>query len=606
MPKRLLKLITIVISSIIVLIFAALLLIRIYSPDYFVPYLIEKVHEETKGRYTLSINSDSVKVHLISMSLNLGASELKRDTTVEDYSGIPLLDKFDVSVRLESIKINSFRLLSLLLNKKIIIDAIQLNEPNITIRKNIHYHPESDSVIVNDSISDLQISYDADSLLADTLAWEEFHDSRDAATPYIRFNNFSIEGASFAFYDGRKSKPIQEVYGLDFKVKRFVSDEYDDIEVEDALIHIDSASSLVSKNLARLTLKGLNIHPDSIHLDYLHFGHIVNRYSLNRIKGFRASWLNVDVKDIDINGIHPGKLISDSVLNIDNTSIGYVNLYLFKDKEEPVISPAYKSLPTEKIRNIPMALLIDTVDIKDGDFIIDMEAAKAVAPGRLTINNINGQIFNITNLESQLEQNSIMEFNSKFRIDDSIKVSLNYQFDLSSPEDAYTAKCDVQSFHASLLNEFLGSQFFIEFPKGNIDGLHFEFTGNNKVNVGTMDLEYQNLNVRKLQDYDKYLEGKPNTGFVTGIGNILIPNNRSTDDKNYKSAVIYYEKEYNRDVIHCTIMSMVSGITSSLGFASRNLEKKESQASQLDENAIQKSAEKAQEKADKAEQKKVN
>lgn len=585
---------------------AAALLIRIYSPSYFIPYLTEQVYKDTNGRYTLSINSDSIKVHLISMSLDLGYTEFKRDSAVEEYAGIAFLDKFDVHATFQSFEIRAFQIFTFLFRKRIILQSILLDQPSIIIRKNINYNPDEDLPVKTDSLPLQSINYDADSVLADTLVWEEFGQSRDAITPYIRINKFQIKKATFTFYDGRKKYPIQEVHGLDFNVLGFILDENDDIEVDDASVHIDSASSLVSKNIARLRVEGVYIHPDSVHLDELHFGHIVDPYRINRIKGFRASWLNIGLNDIDIQGLNPGKMISDSILNIDKTSIGKVNLYLFKDKEELVINPAYKALPSEQVRNIPMPLLVDTLEIEDGELVIDMEAPKANAPGRITLDHFHAQILNITNMENELAKNPMMQLHADFFVMDSAWINLDARFKIDSPEDQYWVNCHSRPFNVSILNGFLGSQFFIEFPEGNITNLGFEYEGNDKANVGTMDLEYNKLRVRKLKNYEQYIEGKPNTGFFAGVGNILIPRNRSQEQKSYKQAVIYYEKEYNRDFIHSTVMSLLSGVTSSLGFASKNLEKKQQKAGELDESSTQLSAEKAFQKAEKAAKKKNN
>ena len=103
-----------------------------------------------------------------------------------------------------------------------------------------------------------------------------------------------------------------------------------------------------------------------------------------------------------------------------------------------------------------------------------------------------------------------------------------------------------------------------------------------------------------FKEYQKYIEGKPNTGFIAGVGNILIPSNRSRQTKGYKQAVIYYEKEYNRDFVHGNAMSIVSGLASSVGFGSKNLGKKQQKASQLDETSTLNSAEKALKKAEDA------
>ena len=188
------------------------------------------------------------------------------------------------------------------------------------------------------------------------------------------------------------------------------------------------------------------------------------------------------------------------------------------------------------------------------------------------------------------------------RLMDQIPLVLDYKLKLDAEDDQFWTSCTVEPFEASILNGFLGSQFFVQFKSGKIDRLHFEFEGNKKANVGSMDLEYSALKVQKLQGHEKYIQGKPKTGFLASMANMFIPTNRSMDQKNYKTAVIYYKKEYNRDIIHGTIQSLISGIMSSVGFATKNLEKQQAKAAALDE-PTEPPPSKANKKADKEKKK---
>jgi hypothetical protein len=324
MIKKIMRLAGILIAGITLLVIIGGVLFQLFSPKYFIPYVIKMAEQKTHGRYTLSINSDSVRVRLWNMNLNLGPTEFVRDSSVNVNSGIEFLDKFDVHARFEALNISAMHALQLFLSRKIVVERIALVAPRILIRKNLNYQLEDKPIL--DSISETMVNYEADSVMADTLAWKEFHESRSAVTPSFEVDSFLIENASLLFFDGRKKFPIYAIYGLDFNVIGFTSDKHNDIEVADASIQVDSLSALVSKNIARLKVAGLNIHPDSIHIDRLHFGHIIDRYKINKIRGFRASWLNINVDDINIWGIHPGELLSDSILNIDKTSIGFLDL----------------------------------------------------------------------------------------------------------------------------------------------------------------------------------------------------------------------------------------------------------------------------------------
>jgi len=605
MNRKILKVFGILITVLLILLVVLGLALRIYGPKYLVPYVVKEVREATNGRYMLSVNADSVNVHLISLSLNLGFTEFKRDTTVDEYCGIPMLDKFDVTANFNTFSIQSLELWKFLLDKRIVVNTVSLDQPSIRFVKNLDYNRIKSEAAKSDSIPPQSLSARDEEMLADTLTIEEFRDSKKKINAYVRVKDFKVNDAHFALYDGRKRYAIQEVYGLDVELDDFRLKRDGSRKVADAFIHIDSASTLVSKNIARISLKGIDLQQDTIKIDQFHYGHIVDRYAINRIKGFRASWLDANITDIDIHGIHTDDLIGDSVVNIDMASIGNVDLYLFKDKEELIINPDYKPLPTEQIRKIPLPLLFDTLQIANGDIIVDMEASQAIAPGRITLNNVGVDILNLTNIKELLEQKPEMKMHATFDIMDSAAIDFNASFNVNSLEDEFHVSCAVSPFNASILNDFVGSQFFIEFADGDIHSLNFQFDGNNKANVGTMDFEYQNLKVRKLKDYQKFIEGKPKTGFIAGVGNILIPSKRSMDSKGYKTAVIYYEKEYNRDFVHGTIQALLTGVESSLGILSKNLDKRQSQAEQLSEEDVAKSAEKAKEEVEKANKRKA-
>ena len=603
--KKLIKIFGIV-SGVLALFFILLLLIiKIYSPGYLVPYAMEQVKDKTNGRYKLVVNSDSLQVHFISMSVNLGKTEFKRDTSVETYSDIPFLNQFDVDLSFESFKIQSLNLLRYAYSGRVSVDQIRLNSPSIVIKKNRSYvkpantEQDEQAAKLND-----EVPSEDDSTLADTRAWGEFRSSGGHLLPHIHIDQFIIEQANFQFYDGRNPNPIHEVYGLTFEIDGFELAKKSDIEIEDASLSIDKASSLLSKNTARLSLAGVNLYPDRFQIDSLHYGHIVDKYKINAIRGFRASWLDVGVRNIDISGLHPGQFISDSTILIEKASIDKVRLYLFKDKAEPVINPGHKPLPQAQIRNNATKLDIGTFEILDADLIVDMEAPTAEHPGQITLNQTKVEIMNITNIPDKLGEDPFLKVKANTRIMNKVPVQLNYRLKIDSEEDQYWASCSTDPFDVRILNGFVGSQFFIQFKSGHVDKFTFNFEGNNKANVGEMDFEYSDLRIEKLQGYGMYIEGHPNTGFLASVGNILLPNNRSSSDKNYKKGVIYYEKEFNRDMIHSTIMSLLSGISSSLGFSSKNLQKQRQKAASLNQESTLKAEEVAIQKAEKASQKK--
>ncbi len=589
----------IALGIVVVLLVAGLIVAQKVGPKMLLGYLQERVAKETRGRYSLQM--DSLDFDLWSMNVHLGKLELKRDSSVNAYSGIPLLDKFDVEAHYTALDVNYFNLFRFVLFNVIQVEDLKLKDLAFVLRKNRSYDPDSPA-----AEADLQQvdSIHLDTILADTDAARELRESGSVFFPTLIVDDLLVSNASLALYDGLKPYPIQSLEGLELHLVDVHSSQDAPFSAEDLSVSVRHASTLVSKNTARLEVSGLHLTPDTFHMDTLHFGHIVNPYRINRIKGFRASWLDIVAHDLNLTGIDYERLIADTALIIDKVSLGQLYLTLFKDKSEPVINPAYKPLPAEQIRSIPLDIEIDTVEVLSADLHVEMQAAKATRPGSIDLNDLYLLVTHVTNLPDALERNQTMEVFVEGFINRVCPVMVDFRFDLTSPESAYQAHAEVGPVDITAINPFMASQFFIDFKSGYVEEMSFYYDGNNKVNVGEMDLQYRDLRVERAKNFKKYMEKHPHTGFFAGIGNMLAPRNRSKDQKHYKTAVIYYEKEFNRDVIHGLIQSMLSGVVSSVGLATKNLEKRQKQAEELDSEDIQESAEKAKRKARRAEKKK--
>lgn len=582
MFKRILKIFSIGILILAAVFTLTIWLFRTYSPRYIAPYLVEKVRERTSGRYTLTMDSDSLKLNLLTMDFKVGHLTFMRDTSVTAYSGIDLLDKYDVFAELNGIHFKTMRLYDFLLNGQIRVEELSIIKPGLVVRQNTDFEENRAPEKPADSDT-LMLQSASDSLSVELEYYNEYRTARDAFLPILTVKRFSIDSAYQRLYLGDNQRPFDFFAGLDFNVSGFQINDKKKVRFEDGNIYLDTAMVMTGTNTAMVQLKGVGLQPDLAHITAIRYHHIVDRYRINRIKGFRASWLDIMVRDLDIQGIHPAKLISDSVLYIDKASIGHLNLYLFKDKSEEIINPEYKPLLAEAIRSISFKLALDSIEIRDGKIFVEMQAARAKKPGHISLDKLKLQILNVTNDPEVFSTNSSMSINANFRVMDSAYIEFKSRIILDDPLEKYQVAVAGKPFNATILNDFLGSQFFIEFASGNITDFGFEYEGNKMANVGTLDIGYNKLRVRKLKDFDTYIDGKPKTGFIAGIGNILLNNNRSLNDKTYKPGVIYYEKENNRDYIHGVIMSMLSGIESSLGFGSKNLEKKEQQAAKLEE-----------------------
>lgn len=579
MRKKILKIVGWVLAGILTLVIIGLLYLKIAGPAYVKKQMIERVADRTNGRYSLAI--DSLDFRFFPISLHLGGVKLKRNYEIRQYSGNPLLDKFNIDLRFKSLYVDRFKAHRLLFGNHLKVDEFRWIEPSLVVRKNRNYDPSKAVQAVVDTIPlAVRDGIQGDTLLADGSAKDEFVETSKKVLPSLDLKRLEIQNAYFAIYGGIVEDPVQEIKGLRLGLNEVRFKENDKIPfgVEGLSIEIDSAFTLVGNSTAKLGVAGLDITPQNYHLDSVYYHNTVNRYRMNRLKGFRANWVDLRLKNLDLKGLDYAQMIADSAVLVNKIQIERLYVNLFKDKAEKRLNPAKQALPPELIRNIPVPVDIDTLLIRNATLHLDMQAPSAKAPGRLILDPINLRITNLTNVPSRLMEDPMMTLQLDTRLMGVTPLKARYQFKIDDPADTFTVSGSLAPMDAKVINPFIGSQFFIEFKSGYFDTVEFAFTGNNKANVGEMDLEYRKLAFRKLQNYQQYVDKSPKMGFVSAAGTLVVPSNRSKSNKGYKKSVIYYEKEYNRDFIHGTVMSVLSGFINSLGVLKKDLGKMQEQA----------------------------
>ncbi len=524
-------------------------IIQRMGPDYILEQLTEKVRTETQGRYLLTVEDLHINPWTVSAGLN--NLHFSRDTLIDTLSGINLLDDYEIDFTLKTLELDHFHLFRFLRNGKLKLDELVVEKPALTIRQ---------------TSPPREIPAPVDTIAVDTLEFDDFSDSARQHVPAIEIGEFLLDSADFFFFNRKSTDPEVWVKGLGAELSDFNSKQYQPILSAQPLIRFDTLSALVSKGIARLTVTGFAVTDTLAHLDSLHFGFIVDPYQINRIKGFRAGWMDFQGRNLDIYDIDYRQAVFDSTLAIRRISLDQFQFLFFKDKADPRLNPAYKALPPEIIRNIPIAVNIDTIDLQNGDMTVKMQAAEAYSPGTLTINAINARILHFTNQPQQLAQDPYLQLRINAKMMNQGPVDLQGKFKIDAPDDYYDINATVGAMPATSLNDFLGSQFFFQFSSGEIQNMTMSYIGNKRFTKGTLDLEYSNLRFQKLDNFKKFRASEAKNGLLLRLGNLLILPNHNAQQKGYKTGVIYYEKPVNRDVVHCLVQSMLSGIVSNLGF----------------------------------------
>ena len=337
-----------------------------------VRYSQNRIKKITNDRYILTL--DSLDFDLWTLSVGLHNLKFFRDPTNDNESGIALLDGHDITVLFNDLDVKYFNLLRFVLHNRIQSRAFTLHSPKIEIRQDPDYHP----------------SEVPDTTVIDTTALQDFVDTTVNTMPVIIIDEFRLVDADFLFYEDHRRRPVLKVKGVNTSLIDVKSTHDAPIGSKNLDLRIDTVEAWVGKYSAKLDIHHIGITDSLFAIGHFHFRHKVTTGQLNKIKGYQASWLDINVKDLNMTGIDYDLMIADSGLAIRQVSLDKIDFTLIKDKSEPKKNPKIKIMPPRGAREFPVPLKIDTIWIRDGTFNVGLQAAGSKAPGFITFSGTKG------------------------------------------------------------------------------------------------------------------------------------------------------------------------------------------------------------------------
>src|SRR5690554_232536 len=287
------------------------------------------------------------------------------------------------------------------------------------------------------------------------------------------------------------------------------------------------------------------------------------RYKFTEIKGYSVDRYELNIDKINLQGIDLDSLFI-SKIKIETATLEKGELSVFKDKTIPSKSTiAYKPLLNEVIRNaIKFQYSIEEVLINNFDVNYTEHKEGAKEPGAVTFQNITGSIQNIATLgyPGFLTDSLLFDVTTLFMGVSKLEVHSRYAlFDESENHRVWGS---LDAIETSTINPTLVHLANIEAKSGKVNSLDFNFKVNREGAKGIINLDYENLDVSLLSDFDttNTSEGKQIATFITNTF-IVKSNNTGAD---FKSAEIDYEWDKTRSIFGYWWHSLLTGIKNSI------------------------------------------
>ncbi|MFA5329766.1 MAG: hypothetical protein WC384_18365 [Prolixibacteraceae bacterium] len=331
---------------------------------------------------------------------------------------------------------------------------------------------------------------------------------------------------------------------FDFNVQEFQSVSADSMYTQTATGINYSATS------NKLMVDSFSIHPNYGESEFM----TRHKFETDRFEaGFRnISFHNFSAEDY----LKSGNLESSYV------EIVKMNLSAFRDKRKKfnhVNKPTFQDM----IYNYPGSIRIDSIGILNGTIVYTEHAEKANESGWISFQEINAQIYKITNDTIYKTEEAFLELNAEVLLMGKGKLNIALKGRIFDRQNAFSVNGTLSGMEVKELNPMLEKNAFVYATAGKIDAMNFSFLANNTKATGQMTLRYHGLDVavkNKRTDDTTAIKEQ----FMSIIANKKLLDSNPIPGEPVRVGMIDYERDPERFLFNYSFKSILSGIKSSL------------------------------------------
>ena len=417
----------------------------------------------------------------------------------------------------------------------------------------------------------------------------------------------------FAFNEGRAPRPIKSPYAFisknlkEFSIKsirfRDVSFKYvnknvknevpfaiDDLNITltDLLVDSTSAEDPTRFYLLKDIVINLNNYayrtPDKMYdikLDKLDFrastGKLrVNHFALaplhdemtfGKVAGYARERFNISMNDIMFNGIDLPLYISKQELWAKEMAIanGFVAVFNQKGLRQKPQGNKIGRFPHQLLQRVNMPILVQKIQLKDIGINYAVYNNESNQKGQITFQHTSGLIKNATNIDKIKAINPIMDVNLNTYLFGQGKLDVNFIFDLTAKDGAFSYNGTLHSFNARVLNQITKPLGLVRINRGSVDKLNFNFKANDMGAKGTVGFSYYDLSVALMKN-DPEKDHLVTRGFLSFLANALIIKSENPGlDGKLVPVSVNYSRPANTSFFNMIWRSLFTGIKYSIG-----------------------------------------
>lgn len=451
-------------------------------------------------------------------------------------------------IRLAHLKINRVGILNAYFKKKVNVSSIILDNPSIDMVYN--KVPKQIDTVKDERTLYQQISKTLNSIFV---------------------NDIKVIDADFDYYSGLKK--LNSVKHLSINVKNVLIDsasQYDTTRVfhsKDIAFGLSGYSALSKDKMYTTKIDTVNgsISNKTIRIVGLKMIPMYPDLTFSRKYDTQKDRYNLAFNEIKLSGVDFISLNNDGNFHAKKVVVGPAKVDVFMNRELP--PPNFdkgRNYPHLALKRIPFATLVDTLSLTKIDVAYTEFSEKTKERGTLKLDNLSGDIVNLTNDSVRLIKKNHAYADLTTYIFGKGKMNVKIDFNLTDKDAAFSYVGTIGSFDMKVLNPLAKSLGLVAIEQGRVQKASFNINANSRRSSGQVIFQYSDLKVNLLKEDE---EGeKKKKGLLSFLANnILIKNDNPLKGEPVRTSNVTYERLPQASFFNLMWKSVFVGIRETVG-----------------------------------------
>lgn len=271
----------------------------------------------------------------------------------------------------------------------------------------------------------------------------------------------------------------------------------------------------------------------------------------------------IDVFDLSIDSIlitgFPLTGLTDSIIEATAIEVHGASLHIFRDRRMPFIKDHQEPLPVKVLQELPYAVSVGSIDIKDATIVYEEFPEEGNKSGTIVFGDVDAHFSGINNREDTFNSFINLDVNAMFM--DSGLLKAKFAFPMN-PGNKYYAEGTLDNFDLKNLNPTMEHLAMVRIESGKMHTMAFNFDYDNDIATGSVLLLYEDMEMTVLKEKEsKAVANKVKTFFL----NVLFAKRNKEDEVRLakRNGTIDFERDKKRSIFNYWWKSLATGIKTS-------------------------------------------